>query len=264
MSILADRAKMMAEVFGREGLARRVALTPNLEARVQGAATDYIIAAVETYSMQRGWVMEMAATLPNVTPNGAIRPKREILARYRNFFRDVVAVARSVCDLDKFSYASIPQLRIVSGKSDAEKEKRPYATTKLHSEFWVGQPFDINCLLPLLGDTDKTRVEFYVPCDIDGDIFRLKYDDYDEPARFAFGYAEPLNLGFEPGNLYVHDNYILHKTVKSGGGDRLSVDWGMLYKGRGSGEHNPETIYLPIEKWAKADLSGIEFPSAHK
>lgn len=272
--ILSARAAMIADVFGGEGLVRRIRVGPDSDYRLLDSARDYIFKAADIYGVKypqytNGSLgassLEVVTKLPNVTPNGAVKPKRELLGEYRLFFLNVLSIFKQVVyPPDYFSYASLPQLRYVSGASDPEKEKRPYATTKLHSEFWVGQTFDLNCLVPILGDTERTTLKFYVPCGyIDEGCFTSKHDDYTEHLKSAFEYAEPIQLDFQIGHLYVHDNYILHKTVKNGGGDRLSVDFGLLYKGREPGEHNPETIYLPIDKWIEADLSGIEFPSVH-
>ena len=248
MNKLDDRRGLLDHVYGPGPLVREFTLTP-LNHHLLASNVEWFYEASCAYPLKNF-----------MTPNGALKPKMETSHIYEAFFAVLGLALFYPLKLEEhFSYASLPVIRLVTGTETLESFERPYATSKLHSEFWVGQTFDLNVIIPLSGDAAHTRVEFFEPLTIKAGFETVKAD-YADGLSFCGGLSK-IPVEFQCGSIYVQDNYVLHRTVRGGGRARFSVDFGLLYKGREPGAHNPETIYLPMEKWLAADLSGVTFPS---
>ena len=102
----------------------------------------------------------------NITPNGAIVPKREFHLEYN-------LVLRSWCELvDQMTkkepkllklFRITPNIRIKFGKELSDNKNRELSTSHPHSDAWVEGPWGMNCFIPFFGDTKNNNLQFYEP-----------------------------------------------------------------------------------------------------
>ena len=107
----------------------------------------------------------------NVTPNGAVVPKREFHLEYN-------LVLRSWCQLVKEIISNNPKLlklfritpniRIKFGKELLDNKIRGLSTSYPHSDAWVEGPWGMNCFIPFFGDINNNNM-IYLQL-----MFRLK------------------------------------------------------------------------------------------
>ena len=102
----------------------------------------------------------------NITPNGAIVPKREYLLEYNLVLREWSAIIKKMLS-GKEKLISIfrttPNIRIKFAKDLESNKERPLNTSYPHSDAWVEGPWGMNCFVPMLGDTDKNTLVYYEP-----------------------------------------------------------------------------------------------------
>lgn len=111
--------------------------------------------------------------LSNVTPNGAVVPKRE----YQVEFNAVLGCWSSICRqmitlnpglLSRFRLT--PNIRIKFGQELEKNVNRPLNTSIPHSDAWVEGPWGMNCFLPVMGDCKGNTLLYY-----DTDEFSEEY-----------------------------------------------------------------------------------------
>lgn len=162
--------------------------------------------------------------LPNMTPNGLLLPKREVALEFNLVQRSAATWLRGL-EIDEFVEAiQLPlNVRIVDGRADGPRDRRRYASAKLHSDIWAGEPSNaMVVMVPLLGDP-STNVEFREP-DAGFLSYRRMLGDYSDAARLedrALLYDCALSASFG----YLIDPYLLHRTMRRGGGLRVSIDF---------------------------------------
>ena len=76
--------------------------------------------------------------LPNITPNGAIKPKKEIIKEFNVFHKSVVNLFKKIGIYKNIYKAMNVSIRIKKGLENHAIKKRPYATSKIHSDSWSG------------------------------------------------------------------------------------------------------------------------------
>lgn len=91
----------------------------------------------------------------NITPNGAVVPKKEYNLEYNLFIK-------SWCELIKYMtkknptllkyFRMTPNVRIKFSKEYKDNIKRDLNTSHPHSDAWVEGPWGMNCYIPMLGD----------------------------------------------------------------------------------------------------------------
>ena len=118
-------------------------------------------------------------------------------------------------------------VRLVKGPRNPQEESRPLSSSKLHADIWGDVPLDVIPIqIPILGDTERTTIEFYHPPDDFEERYTRILDDYDEAKEIADRcerYPDP-RLGY----AYIYDGIVPHKTVKRQGGSRVTVQLEML------------------------------------
>ena len=88
--------------------------------------------------------------LPNITPNGIINPRKETQKIYRLILEYVF---KSISDISPYiKNFAIPVIRYKEGNLNKKIKSRPYATSKIHSDAWVGQSGDAIISLGIIGD----------------------------------------------------------------------------------------------------------------
>lgn len=181
------------------------------------------------------WFLENAKvinSLPNVTPNGLILPKRETIVSY-NFVHMITAkVTQRYFNERKIAAIHSPiNIRLVDGTPNPSIDSRPRSSVKLHSDIWAAEPSNsMAVFLPIIGDIASTSVEFSEPEDLSADLQR-PLEDFavgSEAARIARIYP----FAFVKNHMVTMDSFCLHRTIKLGARFRLSIDFRILYSDR--------------------------------
>lgn len=170
-------------------------------------------------------VLEAAGNnLANRTPNGMLMPKQEFLMEF-NQLHKVMADWFHSLGIDDLIYQIFCPIvvRLVMGQRNPQEESRPLSSTKLHADIWADLPLDVVAIqIPILGDTERTTIEFlHPPHDFEERYMRL-LNDYDE-AKEVERYCERNPVAMRLGYAYFYDGIVPHKTVKKQGGARVTV-----------------------------------------
>ena len=172
----------------------------------------------------------------NVTPNGAIVPKREFHLEYNMILRDWSNIIRNITRpqsnfLRRFRIT--PNIRIKYGDELKDNIKRPLNTALPHSDAWVEGPWGMNCYVPLMGDTDSNTLLYYEPKEFKDDFLKTAAT-YTE-MQWVLDYYQPINFVPKKGNIYVSDYALIHNTFrKPNCKTRISIDTTIFI-----GEHEP-------------------------
>ena len=270
----ADRRQRMRASLTRanpvvdQPLLQGYALTPTEISGLQHVVCDYLwhsaFEAGVNLKMPDGpeWFTRNAAVirkLPNVTPNGVVMPKAETTAAYNLMHRMVATVVAKDLDPREVSAVFAPiNVRIVDGKPNAKIDARPRASTKIHSDIWAAEPSpSVTLFLTVMGDTDRTTVEFFEPEDFPA-TYQHSMKDYLDGAKLAEG-AITYPTCFRNDRLLAMDSFCLHRTIKDGGDFRVSLDFRMLFKNRLPSDAYLDTPrmqnYLPLALWSGLGLS---------
>jgi hypothetical protein len=218
------------------GYQRRLLCERRLDAgalgQIRTAASFYLAACVgyegpfPDESDLLALLAEKKKSLPNITPNGALMPKREHTAEFNLLHKAVARTLDQVLPADLVrSMQTLMMFRIVEGTANSQRDQRPYATSKKHSDVWAGDPIDsVTLIIPVLGDPHNISVDFFeMPAHLEFEAMR-PLDDYDRA-----GQIEPLlpydGLDFRVGSIYFFDARLLHQTVRRASGFRISLDF---------------------------------------
>ncbi len=176
--------------------------------------------------------------LPNKTPNGVIRPYLENVKAFKQFSDVLYSFLVNDKLSEGLSHLQVPpNLRLVTGTNPGAHGERPYATDKLHTDVWAGEPqYSLNILIPILGDIEAVNVRFCQPSMVPPDL-RRPLADYSAAKPEALGLTE-YDLSLKCGIAYFFDTFLFHQTIRRGEGLRLSVDLRGLFKVKVMGEES--------------------------
>ena len=102
----------------------------------------------------------------NITPNGAVVPKREFQLEYNMVLRDWSLIIKKMVQKDEkllSIFRFTPNVRIKYAKELEDNVGRALSTSYAHSDAWVEGPWGYNCYFPLLGDSKNNNLLFYEP-----------------------------------------------------------------------------------------------------
>lgn len=239
------------------------ALTPAEISGLQHVVCDYLwhsaFEAGVNLEMPDGpdWFRRHAAVirkLPNVTPNGVVMPKTETTAAYNLMHRMVATIVGKDLNPDEVAAVAAPiNVRIVDGTPNARVDARPRASIKVHSDIWAAEPScSVTLFLTVMGDTERTTVEFLEPKDFPAE-FQRPMKDYLDGGKLADG-AIRYPSCFRNGHLFAMDAFCLHETIKDGGDYRISLDFRIIFKKRLPSDAYLDTprmqSYLPLPLWS--------------
>jgi hypothetical protein len=247
---LASRESRFGEMVSRFETRRPCALiavhrppAPLLE-RLRIAASVYIAACLPDparvtpglLSDENALLAEMERqreAIPNITPNGMVVPKREVTLEY-NLFVAAFAGLMDSLEIDGFieSWVHPPNLRVKEGAADARKLERPYASERRHTEAWIEMNTTrcVSVFVPLLGDTEGNRVEFFAPGPDFDEAWLRPLASYENGEPIASRY-DPVDVGYEKGLLYLADAATMHQSHRRpGAGPRASIDVNFLLR----------------------------------
>ncbi|OLP16553.1 hypothetical protein BST81_20360 [Leptolyngbya sp. 'hensonii'] len=207
-------------------------LRPELFQQIQNAAAGFISACLnspiilsEAEMIER--LLGARGTLPNHTGTGLLMPKREQSLEFNLFQKSVANAFRQLGANDLIDAVDLPvNLRMVYGKTDPEKLRLPFTSTKLHSDVWAGVHADATVVvLPLFGDIENITIEAgEMPREMELSAMRVM-SDFDEgrdiPKVVSYSDAQ-----LQHGTMYFNDARGLHQTVRrTSEGLRISVDF---------------------------------------
>ena len=164
--------------------------------------------------------------LPNKTPNGVLNPKNETAAEFEEIVKAVNNIFNSTGVYSHIKKLAIPNIRYKSTLESEGAKSRPYYTSKIHSDAWVGHNGDSIFLIGILGDISNNTVEFNEPIN-PHDNYLHKADSFDEGnTRYeSLKYLGQLDKQI----LGVMDHACAHRTlVKENAGPRVSLDIAVL------------------------------------
>ncbi len=167
--------------------------------------------------------------IPNRTPNGSVMAQRENTFEFNLVHRYVSKILRRLKIDDRIEALHLPLIvRLVDGRPDQAVDSRPYATAKLHTDVWNGEPpTALSVFIPTLGDIKEAGVEFFEPDEEEMKKMMRAYSDYNAGAHLLER-SYRYDCRWRPGYIYFVDPLLLHRTMKRGGGIRVSIDFRLI------------------------------------
>jgi len=164
----------------------------------------------------------------NITPNGAIVPKREFHLEYN-------LVLRSWCELvGQISkknpqllslFRITPNIRIKFGKELKDNKNRELSTSHPHSDAWVEGPWGMNCYIPFFGDTKNNNLQFYEPINEFNESFMTISPSYKKMQWVMDYYKKIKKIIPLVGHVNLSDYAAIHNTFRNPNcGTRVSID----------------------------------------
>jgi len=164
----------------------------------------------------------------NITPNGAIVPKREYHLEYNMVLRSWCELIKLITINDKNLlklFRITPNIRVKFGKEINENKNRGLSTSVPHSDAWVEGPWGMNCFIPFLGDIKKNNLQYYEPKNLFKDKFLTDSPSY-KKMQWVMKYYKPISrIVPKIGNVHFSDYAAIHNTYrKKNSGTRISID----------------------------------------
>ena len=166
----------------------------------------------------------------NITPNGAVAPKREFALEYNLVLAAWCELGRQLwCSApDEFTqFRLTPNIRLKHGVDFSDNVSRPLNTAIPHSDAWVEGPWGMNIFVPLLGDTENNFLQYFnlKRAEDFKDEFLTANPSYVDMQWVREYYEEVSNFIPRLGCLYISDYAAIHRTFRnSGAGPRISID----------------------------------------
>jgi hypothetical protein len=169
---------------------------------------------------------DLINNLPNKTPNGLLNPKNETSKEFEQIQITVNKILNKLGLYKHITKLAIPNIRYKSASEPESAKTRPYYTSKLHSDAWVGHIGDSVFLIGLLGDIDNNTVEFNEPFNVQ-DNYLDKADSFEE-GNTRYEHLEYLGI-LTSGKLGIMDHACIHRTLtKENNKPRISMDFAVM------------------------------------
>ncbi len=157
--------------------------------------------------------------LPNITPNGLLLPKIEILNSINFLNKAVFSLMEYIGLKGQCDIACPVNLRLNFGVDrSAEANARPKSSTFWHTDIWAGQ--NANELMvhtPIFGDFKKNGIAAALPPAEFYPTFIKTLPSYEDGLPVT---ADLDAVAHQPamkvGRSYIFDSFLLHKTVSKG------------------------------------------------
>jgi len=165
----------------------------------------------------------------NITPNGAIVPKKEYQLEFNLVLRSWTQIIQNLIKNQPELLSKIritPNIRIKFGEETKENIGRPLNTSYPHSDAWLDDRMGINCYVPLFGDIDRNNMDFYEP---NPDTFEERFlntaKTYEEMQWVLEYYKKASSIIPRKGFIHLSDFALIHGTSrKQPCGTRVSID----------------------------------------
>lgn len=161
----------------------------------------------------------------NITPNGLVVPKRQLIPEYNLLVKTFVDFVSSLGFSDMIEFWGNVNLRLKDSNVVEANVGRPHATEKPHTDAWAGElPNSIHLILPLWGDVQNNNIQYYIPPDDFQESWMMPLEDFDLGAELTQKYSM-LDQDFTLGKFFLADFSTLHASRRRpGAGPRVSID----------------------------------------
>ena len=164
----------------------------------------------------------------NITPNGAVVPKREFQLEYNLVLREWGNIIRNMVKKDPkllSIFRITPNIRIKFGKELEDNISRDLSTSLPHSDAWVEGPWGMNCFFPILGDAENNNLVFYEPKEGQFSEDMLSSSKSYKDMQWVFDKYKMLDFIPKKGRVYFSDYAMIHNTNRKNlCGTRISID----------------------------------------
>jgi hypothetical protein len=174
-------------------------------------------------------IIDKSRNLNNITPNGAVVPKREYLLEYNIFIREWTDIMKNIVKpapeiLNRFRLT--PNIRIKFSEEIEENKNRDLNTSLPHSDGWLEGPWGMNCFMPLFGDTSNNTLKYFQPKPGSFKEEFVQINPSYKDMQWVLEYYEDLDFIPEKNKIYFSDYSMIHKThkYKENSGTRISID----------------------------------------
>lgn len=162
--------------------------------------------------------------IPNCTPNGLLKPYRHVASEFNKLyeaFADLI-VSLKIKDCAEAFYGLI-DVRYKEGAMYEKNMNRAYSTEDLHVDSWATGITDyIRVLIPILGDIDGNKVEFYMPPDHLQESWLDRLPSYKAGSEVT-KQCSLVDASVPRGSVCFFDGAVVHRTVRAeNSGGRIS------------------------------------------
>ena len=242
-------------------------LEDTLIEKLKTTTQDYIHSCLTTYYSQRfdntGSIKQFTdryeeeiIALPNITPNGLVLCKHEVVSSYNKILQATTSIIRHL-GLDKScDKIHCPvNVRLKSGHPSEYQLNRPYASNKWHSDIWAGESAEnVMIHIPIFGDFVANGIDLMQNPDVFFPNYVKGLDDFNEAADLVSS-PDIYDMDLEVGNAYLCDSFLLHRTRWGTSGLRGILSFPLLptLKLSSSIYHNPlrESNYINSKDWMR-------------
>lgn len=197
--------------------------------------------------------------LPNITPNGLVLPKSEILSSVNLFNKAVYELIDFLDIKDKADIACPVNLRLNFGVNRNKTfNERPKSSTYWHTDIWAGQNSNEMMIhTPIFGDFDKNGISICNPSNNFYPNFVKTIDHFYHNGNEVTHHMdkEGQKPKMKTGTSYIFDSFLFHKTRASGSGIRGIVSFPIKLKQQIYSDiyQNPlrDSEYKSAFEWAK-------------
>lgn len=184
----------------------------------------------------------------NITPNGAVVPKKEFQLEFNFFIRSWCEILKFILSKNDKLLSKIrvtPNIRIKFSKELEDNVGRDLDTSLPHSDAWVEGAWGLNCHVPLFGDCEKNYLAFFEyknEKDFSDDFLKLS-ENYKE-MQWVLKEYEPSKFKPIKNSINISDYALIHKTNREDKcGTRISIDT-TVYVGDEAIDKDREQEYL--------------------
>ncbi len=174
----------------------------------------------------------------NITPNGAVVPKREFHLEYNLVLRSWCQLVKKITSRNPKLlklFRITPNIRIKFGRELEDNKQRGLSTSLPHSDAWVEGPCGMNCFIPFFGDTKNNNLIFYEPESYFSEDFLSTSSTYVKMQWVMDHYKRIKKINPKAGHVHISDYAAIHHTErKKNCGTRVSIDTTLFV-----GNHEP-------------------------
>lgn len=174
-------------------------------------------------------VDENKKDLLNITPNGAVVPKKEYQLEYNLFLQSWYSAVSNCFNKNTIQlnlFRMTPNIRIKFADDIEENKGRKLDTANPHSDAWLEGPWGLNCHVPILGDNYNNYLAFYELKDEKEfkDDFLVLAESYQD-MHWVLDYYKECNFLPKKQLINISDYCLIHKTKRNENcGTRISLD----------------------------------------
>ena len=195
--------------------------------------------------------------LPNLTPNGLVMCKEEVVDSYNSILVAAANIIKylglnNTCD----SIHCPVNIRLRWGIPDQYILERPRASTKWHSDLWAGESSDnVTIHIPIFGNFVDNGMSLMKTADEFFPNYIRPLPSFDEAAELVNNPQE-YDIDMQIGNAYLVDSFLLHRTRYGHPSFRAILSFHLrpyielessLYKGEEAREEN----YMSSDQWVQ-------------